>query len=73
MAAGIAYAIGVISIYEGLGHGRIAIVASLCGLLSIVVPLAGDLVLSRRISRNELVGMVLCAAAAVLIVGASKV
>ena len=73
MAAGIAYAIGVISIYEGLGHGRIAIVASLCGLLSIVVPLAGDLVLSRRISRDELVGMVLCAAAAVLIVGASKV
>ena len=72
MAAGIAYAIGVISIYEGLGHGRIAIVASLCGLLSIVVPLAGDLVLSRSISRNEMVGMVLCAAAAVLIVGASK-
>ena len=72
VAAGIAYAIGVISIYEGLGHGRIAIVASLCGLLSTVVPLAGDLVLGRSISSNELVGMVLCAAAAVLIVGASK-
>jgi drug/metabolite transporter (DMT)-like permease len=72
VAAGIAYAIGVISIYEGLGHGRIAIVASICGLLSIVVPLVGDLVLGRSISRNEMVGMVLCAAAAVVIVGASR-
>ena len=72
VAAGIAYAIAVISIYEGLGHGRIAVVASICGLLSIVVPLAGDLVLGRSISRNEMVGMVLCAAAAAVIVGASR-
>lgn len=71
-AAGIAYAIGVISIYEGLGRGRIAIVAPICGLLSIVVPLAGDLVLGRSIGSNEMVGMALCAAAAVLIVGASR-
>ena len=56
-AAGIAYAIGVISIYEGLGHGRMAIVAPICGLLSIVVPLAGDLVLGRSIGSNEMVGM----------------
>ena len=59
VTAGIAYAIGVISIYEGLAHGRIAIVASICGLLSILVPLAGDLVLGRNISHNEMVGMVL--------------
>jgi len=72
VAAGVAYAVGVISIYEGLGHGRIAIVASICGLLSIVVPLFGDFVLGRSISRNEMVGIVLCAAAAVLIVGASS-
>ena len=72
VAAGIAYAIGVISIYEGLGHGRMAIVAPICGLLSIVVPLAGDLVLGRSIGSNEMVGMALCAAAAVLIVGASR-
>ena len=72
VAAGIAYAIGVISIYEGFGHGRIAIVASICGLLSIVVPLAGDLALGRNISHNEIVGIVLCAAAAILIVGASR-
>lgn len=71
LAAGIAYAIGVMSIYEGLGHGRIAIVASICGLLSIVVPLAGDLVLGRDITQNEFTGIALCAAAAVLIVGAS--
>ena len=52
-AAGIAYAIGVISIYEGLGHGRMAIVAPICGLLSIVVPLAGDLVLGRSIGATR--------------------
>ena len=73
VTAGIAYAIGVISIYEGLAHGRIAIVASICGLLSILVPLAGDLVLGRNISHNEFIGMVLCAAATLLIVRASRV
>ena len=72
VAAGVAYAIGVISLYEGLGHGRIAIVASICGLLSIVVPLAGDLVLGRSISHNEIVGMIFCAAATVVIVGTSR-
>jgi drug/metabolite transporter (DMT)-like permease len=71
VAAGIAYAIGLMSIYEGLGHGRIAIVASICGLLSIVVPLAGDLTLGRDIAQNEFTGIALCAAAALLIVGAS--
>ena len=70
LAAGVAYAIGVMSIYEGLGRGRIAIVASICGLLSIVVPLAGDLALGRDITQNEFPGIALCAAAAVLIVGA---
>ena len=72
MAAGIAYAMGVMAIYEGLGHGRIAIVASICGLLGILVPLAGDLVLGRIITHNEIVGIVLCAAAAAVIVAGSK-
>jgi len=71
LAAGIAYAIGVMSIYEGLARGRIAVVASICGLLSIVVPLAGDLALGRDITQIELTGIAFCAAAAVLIVGAS--
>ena len=32
VTAGIAYAIGVISIYEGIAHGRIAIVADSAGI-----------------------------------------
>jgi uncharacterized membrane protein len=72
VAAGIAYAIGVMAIYEGLAHGRIAVVASICGLLSIVVPLAGDLVLGRPITSNEFIGIVLCATAAIVIVSASR-
>ena len=71
VTAGIAYAIGVISMYEGLAHGRIAVVASICALLSILVPLAGDLALGRNISRNEFIGMVLCAAATLLVVRAA--
>lgn len=71
VAAGIAYAIGVISIYEGIAHGCITIVASICGLLSILVPLAGDFMFGRAVSQYELAGMALCAAAVVLIVAAS--
>ncbi len=72
VAAGIAYAIGVMAIYEGLAHGRIAVVASICGVLSILVPLAGDFVLGRPITRNEFIGIVLCATAAIVIVSASR-
>lgn len=70
--AGLAYAAGVISIYEGLAHGRVAIVSSICGLLTIVIPLAGDVVLGRNLAPGEGVGIAFCAAAAILIVGASK-
>jgi drug/metabolite transporter (DMT)-like permease len=72
VAAGLGYAMGVIAIYEGLAHGRVAVVSSICALLSIAVPLAGDVVLARSITASELVGIALCAAAAILIVSAGK-
>jgi drug/metabolite transporter (DMT)-like permease len=72
VAAGLGYAMGVISIYEGLAHGRVAIVSSICGLLTIALPLAGDVALARDITTSELVGIAFCAAAAILIVSAGK-
>jgi drug/metabolite transporter (DMT)-like permease len=72
LLAGLAYVIGIFSLYDGLAQGRIAIVASICGLLSILIPLAGDVALSRSITGNEMAGMVFCVAAAFLVITAGK-
>jgi len=72
LLAGLAYVIGIYSLYDGLARGRIAIVASICGLLSILIPLAGDVALSRGITGNQMAGMVFCVAAALLVITAGK-
>ncbi len=64
---GVAYAFGLLMLYQGLAFGRIGIVAPLCGLVGIVIPLLGDVVLERAIGPSQLLGIGLCAAAALLI------
>jgi len=67
LLGGVAYAFGLLLLYQGLAFGRIGIVAPLSGLVGIVIPLLGDVVLERAVSQSQLFGIGLCAAAAVLI------
>jgi drug/metabolite transporter (DMT)-like permease len=69
--AGLAYAIGIGLLYHGFAHGRIGVVAPLCGLFSILVPLAGDLWLGRSLGGWTHLGIALCALAVVYIAGSA--
>lgn len=64
---GVAYATGLLFLYQGLAIGRIGIVAPVCGVFSILVPLIGDLVLERHIEPIQFVGIAICALAVVLL------
>lgn len=68
--AGFAYAIGLMTLYHGFANGRISIVAPLCGLFGILVPLMGDIALSRDIAPVQILGIVVCGLAVYLIAGA---
>jgi drug/metabolite transporter (DMT)-like permease len=67
LLGGVAYAAGLLFLYQGLAHGRIGIVAPVCGVFSILVPLIGDLVLERHIQPNQLAGIAICTIAIVLL------
>ena len=67
LLGGIAYAFGLLLLYQGLAFGRIGIVAPLSGLVGIVIPLLGDAALERAVSESQLAGIGLCALAAILI------
>jgi drug/metabolite transporter (DMT)-like permease len=69
IVAGLAYSGGVMLLFHGLAHGRIGVVAPLCGLFSILVPLAGDVFLERTATNWHIVGIGFCALAVVLIAG----
>jgi drug/metabolite transporter (DMT)-like permease len=69
IVAGLAYSGGLLLLYHGLAHGRIAVVAPLCGLFSILVPLAGDLHYDREIGEWGMIGIAFCALAVILIAG----
>ncbi len=71
IAGGIAYAAGLLRLYQGVARGRVAVVAPVCGVVGILVPLAGDLILAREIGYLQLVGIAVCAAAIVLLARAS--
>ena len=64
---GVAYATGLLFLYQGLAIGRIGVVAPVCGVFSILVPLSGDLVLGRHIEPIQFVGIAICAMAVVLL------
>lgn len=67
--AGLAYSFGLVLLYHGIAHGRIAVVAPLCGIVSVLIPLAGDIVLQREVTTQQFAGIGLCFAAIVLIAG----
>jgi drug/metabolite transporter (DMT)-like permease len=67
MVAGIAYAIGLMYLYQGIAQGRVAVVAPVCGVVGILVPLIGDLMFGRDISSTQVLGIGICAAAIVLL------
>ena len=54
-------------LYQGLAIGRIGVVAPVCGVFSILVPLSGDLGLGRHIEPIQFVGIAICAMAVVLL------
>lgn len=67
VVAGCAYLTGLALLYHGLAHGKIGVVAPLCALFSILVPLGGDFHLQRALDGRLLLGIGFCATAAVLI------
>ncbi len=67
LLAGLAYSAGVILLYHGLAHGRIGVVAPLCGLFSIVVPLLGDVLIEQIATGRNLIGIGFCGVAVVAI------
>lgn len=69
IAGGTAYAAGLLRLYQGVAFGRIAIVAPVCGVVGILVPLAGDLALAREIGSLQFVGIGFCAVAISLLAG----
>ena len=71
LVAGLAYSMGLMLLYHGFAHGRIGIVAPLCGLFGILIPLGGELVAGEGTTEWHLVGISLCAIAVVLIAGSA--
>jgi drug/metabolite transporter (DMT)-like permease len=71
LAGGLAHAIALMLLYLGLARGSVGIVAPLCAMSSIVLPLLGDLATGRPLSDAQIVGISLCALAALLIAGSS--
>jgi len=69
LLAGLAYAAGLMLLYHGFAHGRIGIVAPLCGLFAILIPLGGDIHLERALGEWALIGIGFCALAVVFIAG----
>jgi drug/metabolite transporter (DMT)-like permease len=65
--AGVAYAIGLMFLYQGIALGRVAVVVPVCGVVGILVPLLGDLFLDRPISATQFLGIAVCAFAIVLL------
>lgn len=69
VVAGLSYAAGLMLLYHGFAYGRIGIVAPLCGLFAILIPLAADIRLERGYGERSLLGIGFCALAVVLIAG----
>lgn len=66
---GVCYAVGLTFLYRGIAFGRIGVVAPVCGVVGILVPLAGDVALSRHIGAMQLLGIAVCGLAIVLLAG----
>lgn len=69
--SGFATSLALMALYGGFAQGRIAIVAPICAVFSIVVPLLGDIMLARCVSPAELAGIACCAGAVLMVAGAA--
>lgn len=67
LLGGAAYATGLLCLYQGIAFGRIAVVAPVCGVVGILVPLAGDVALARHIGVAQMTGILICCLAVVLV------
>lgn len=67
---GLAHGLALMLLFHGLARGLVGVVAPLCAMSSIIVPLFGDLVLGRHVGAPQLAGIALCMIASVLIAGA---
>jgi drug/metabolite transporter (DMT)-like permease len=69
VVGGVAYAAGLLFLYQGIAHGRVGVVAPVCGVVGILVPLSGDITLERHIGAAQFAGIAVCACAIVLLSG----
>ena len=66
-AAGIAGLIGLIALYYGLAHGRVAVVSPISALIGVLVPVLFGFLVGERSSALATVGMVITVPAIVLL------
>lgn len=71
VVAGLAYSAGLIFLYYGLAHARICVVAPLCGLFSVLIPLGGDILFEQLATSRDILGILCCIVAVALIAGSS--
>lgn len=69
LAGGIAHATALLLLYVGLSRGQVGVVAPLCAISSILVPLIGDLTFGRHVAMAQFAGIGLCVVAAAVITG----
>ncbi|MFH1793780.1 MAG: EamA family transporter [Pseudomonadota bacterium] len=69
LGGGIAHATALLLLYVGLSRGQIGVVAPLCAISSILMPLIGDLAFGRHVATAQFAGIGLCVVAAVVITG----
>lgn len=69
LGGGIAHATALLLLYVGLSRGQVGVVAPLCAISSILLPLIGDLAFGRHVALAQFGGIGLCVVAAVVITG----
>lgn len=69
LTGGIAHAAALLLLYVGLSRGQVGVVAPLCAISSILVPLIGDLTFGRHVAMAQFAGIGLCVVAAAVITG----
>ncbi|MBX3571042.1 MAG: DMT family transporter [Mesorhizobium sp.] len=72
LGGGIAHATALMLLYVGLSRGQVGVVAPLCAISSILLPVIGDLALGRQITPPQFAGIGLCVVAAIFITGSVK-
>lgn len=72
LVGGIAHATALLLLYVGLSRGQVGVVAPLCAISSILVPLIGDLAFGRHVATTQFAGIGLCVVAAAVITGSVK-